>query len=62
MLNQRFCVPKTFVQMQILQISIHVMACALTINSIRYSAVNGVPENSVKDRAQTVAMATKLHF
>ena len=40
-------------------ISIHVTACARTINVTCRSTVYGVPENSVQDRAQAVAMATK---
>ena len=34
-------------------------ACATTINVTCYSTVNGVPEISIQDRAQAVAMATE---
>ena len=43
----------------LLLISIPVTACARTINVKCYSTVDGVSENSVQVRAQTVAMATK---
>ena len=37
----------------------HVTACARTSNATCHSTVDGVLENSVQDRAQAVAMATK---
>ena len=40
-------------------ISIHVTVCARTINVTCHSTVDGVPEVSVQDRAEAVAMATK---
>ena len=44
---------------KLLLISIHMTACTRTINITCHSTVNGVSENSVQDRAQAVAMATK---
>ena len=43
----------------LLLISIPVTACARTTNVACHSTVDGVSENSVQDRAQAVAMATK---
>ena len=40
-------------------ILIRVTACARTIKITCHSTVIGVPENSVEDRAQAVAVATK---
>ena len=40
-------------------ISISVTACVRTINITYHSTADGVPETSVQDCAQAVAMATK---
>ena len=43
----------------LLLISIRVTTCACTINITRYCTVNGVPENSIQNDAQPVAIVTK---
>ena len=53
------CQRKSLFGWTLLLISIPVTACARIINVTCHSTVDGVSDNSVQVRAQTVAMATK---